>query len=329
MTSRAKPRVFVTRRLPQPIEARMLELFDVTLNHDDRPLDAQALKEAVAGCEILVPTVTDRIDAAVLARAGPELRLIANFGTGVDHIDLNAARARGLVVTNTPGVLTEDTADMAIALMLAVARRIFEGARLLAAGQWSGWSPTGLLGQRLKGRRLAIVGMGRIGRAVARRARAFGMEIHYHNRRPLPDAVAGELAAQYWDDLDAMLAASDIVSIHCPLTPDTHHLLSAERLARLPAHAILINTARGEIVDEAALAERLAAGVLAGAGLDVYEHEPAVEPALLALPNVVALPHMGSATEEGRIAMGEKVLINIRSFVDGHAPPDRVLNEWL
>ncbi len=329
MTTRAKPRVFVTRRLPQPIEARMRELFDVTLNRDDRPLDARALKEAVAACEILVPTVTDRIDAAVLAHAGPELRLIANFGTGVDHIDLNAARARGLVVTNTPGVLTEDTADMTIALILAVARRIFEGARLLAAGDWSGWSPTGLLGQRLMGRRLAIIGMGRIGQAVARRARVFGMEIHYHNRRPLPEAVAGELAARYWEDLDAMLAASDIVSLHCPLTPDTHHLLSAERLARLPAHAILINTARGEIVDEAALAERLAAGALAGAGLDVYEHEPAVDPALVALPNVVALPHMGSATEEGRIAMGEKVLINIRSFVDGHAPPDRVLSEWL
>ncbi|RMD90017.1 MAG: D-glycerate dehydrogenase [Alphaproteobacteria bacterium] len=329
MADEAKPRVFVTRRLPAPIEARMRELFNVTLNAEDRPLDQGALARAVSETEILVPTVTDRIDRTVLDHAGPALRMIANFGNGVDHIDLEAARQKGLVVTNTPGVLTEDTADMTIALILAVTRRIFEGARLLAEGRWQGWSPTGLLGHRLAGRRLGILGMGRIGQAVARRARAFGLEIHYHSRRPVPEPVAAELEARFWDKLDAMLAAVDILSIHCPHTSETHHLLSAERLRLLPPQAILINTARGDIVDEEALIERLESGGLAGAGLDVYENEPRVDPRLPQLPNVVALPHMGSATEEARIAMGEKVLINIRSFVDGHTPPDRILNEWL
>ncbi|MFQ5348102.1 MAG: 2-hydroxyacid dehydrogenase [Rhodothalassiaceae bacterium] len=329
MADEVKPRVFVTRRLPAPIEARMRELFDVTLNAGDRPLDQNALARAVSETEILVPTVTDRIDRAVLDHAGPTLRMIANFGNGVDHIDLEAARQKGLVVTNTPGVLTEDTADMTIALILAVTRRIFEGAQLLAEGRWQGWSPTGLLGHRLAGRRLGILGMGRIGQAVARRARAFGLEIHYHSRRPVPEPVAAELEARFWDSLDAMLAAVDILSIHCPHTAETHHLLSAERLRLLSPQAILINTARGDIVDEEALIERLESGGLAGAGLDVYENEPRVDPRLPRLPNVVALPHMGSATEEARIAMGEKVLINIRSFVDGHTPPDRILNEWL
>lgn len=327
--SKTKPRVVVTRRLPAPIERRMTELFDVRLNEDDTPMDQTGLTRAVADADVLVPTVTDRIDAAVLARAAPTLKLIANFGNGVDHIDLASARQRAITVTNTPGVLTDDTADMTMALILAVPRRLLEGVRQLEAGEWTGWSPTGLLGHRIWGKRLGIVGMGRIGQAVARRARAFGMQVHYHNRRRLPEAVEQEFSATYWESLDQMLARMDVVTIHCPHTPATFHLLSARRLKQLQPHAFVINTARGEVIDENALVRMLAAGDLAGAGLDVYEHEPAVNRKLLDMPNVLALPHMGSATEEGRIDMGEKVLINIKTFADGHAPPDRVLGDWL
>ncbi len=320
-----KPKVLVTRKLPAPVEARMRQLFDVELNEDDRPMDAEALGRAMQRTDVLAPTVTDRIDASVLAQAGPRLKLIANFGAGVDHIDVEAAAARGLTVTNTPGVLTEDTADMAMALILAVARRIVEGAELVKAGGFSGWSPTWMVGSRLRGKSLGILGMGRIGQALARRAHAFGLSVHYHNRRPVAAQLAEELQATYWESLDQMLARMDVVSINCPHTPATYHLLSARRLRLLQPHAVLVNTARGGIVDEAALADLLQEGRLGGVGLDVYEHEPQINPELLVLKNVVLLPHLGSATLEGRIDMGEKVIINIRTFMDGHRPPDRVL----
>jgi glyoxylate reductase len=321
----AKPQVIVTRRLPDVIETRMMELFDCRLNLDDQPMGQAALLEAVRTAEILVPTVTDRIDAAILSQAGPKLRLIASFGTGVDHIDLKTARQRGITVTNTPGVLTEDTADMTMALLLAVPRRLAEGERLVRSGTWTGWSPTGMLGHRIWGKRLGIIGMGRIGQAVARRARGFGLSIHYHNRRRVADEVERELEATYWESLDQMLARMDMISVNCPHTPATFHLLSARRLKLMRPDAYIVNTSRGEVIDENALARLLASGELAGAGLDVFEHEPAINPKLLKLDNVLLLPHMGSATIEGRIAMGEKVIINIKTFVDGHAPPDRVL----
>ena len=320
-----KPIVIVTRKLPDAIETRMMELFDTRLNLDDKPMTKAALIEAVKVCDVLVPTVTDRIDAAIVSNAGPELRLIANFGTGVDHIDLAAARQRGITATNTPGVLTEDTADMTMALILAVPRRLTEGVRLLRSGEWTGWSPTHMLGHRIWGKRLGIIGMGRIGSAVARRARAFGLSIHYHNRRRVDATLEGELEATYWDSLDQMLARMDIVCVNCPHTPATFHLLSARRLKLLQPHAYVVNTSRGEVIDENALTRMILAGELAGAGLDVYEHEPAVNPKLVQLDNVVLLPHMSSSTIEGRIDMGEKVLINIKTFVDGHTPPDRVL----
>jgi len=320
-----KPLVIVTRKLPDVIETRMMELFDPRLNLDDHPLTPQELIAAVQQADVLVPTVTDRIDAALLQHAGPRLKLIASFGTGVDHIDAAAARAKGITVTNTPGVLTEDTADMTMALILALARRLVEGERLVREGRWQGWGPTLMLGHRLGGRRLGIIGMGRIGQAVARRARGFGLSIHYHNRRRVPEAVEQELEATYWESLDQMLARMDIVSVNCPHTPATFHLLSARRLKLLRRECLIVNTARGEIIDEDELTRMLVAGEIAGAGLDVFEHEPAVNPKLLKLQNVVLLPHMGSATLEGRIGMGEKVIINIKTFTDGHRPPDRVI----
>lgn len=321
----AKPKVVVTRRLPDAIETRMRELFDTTLNHDDTAMSRDQLAAAMAGADVLVPTVTDKIDADLIARAGDKLKLIASFGTGTDHIDVGAAQARDITVTNTPGVLTEDTADMTMALILAVPRRLIEGASRIREGDWHGWSPTWMLGHRIHGKRLGIIGMGRIGQAVAHRARAFGMQIHYHNRKRLPLPIEDRLEATYWDSLDQMLARMDVVSVHCPHTPATYHLLSARRLDLMPEHAYLVNTARGEIVDEDALIALLDKGQLAGAALDVFEHEPAVNAQLLERPNVVLLPHMGSATIEGRMAMGERVLINIKTFVDGHRPPDRVL----
>jgi glyoxylate reductase len=320
-----KPLVIVTRKLPDAIETRMMELFVTRLNLDDLPLSQAQLAAAVKEADVLVPTVTDRIDAALLAEAGLDLRLIASFGTGVDHIDLAAARAKGITVTNTPGVLTEDTADMTMALILAVARRLSEGERLVRAGKWQGWAPTNMLGRRLSGRRLGIIGMGRIGQAVARRAKGFGLSIHYHNRRHVLAEIEQDLEATFWESLDQMLAHMDIVSVNCPHTPGTFHLLSARRLKLLRPHAIIVNTARGEVIDEATLTRMLAAGEIAGAGLDVFEHEPAINPKLLKLDNVVLLPHMGSATLDGRIDMGEKVIINIKTFADGHRPPDRVL----
>ncbi|MGU3495069.1 2-hydroxyacid dehydrogenase [Xanthobacteraceae bacterium A53D] len=332
--ARRKPLVVVTRKLPDTVETRMRELFDAQLNHDDVPMDQAALVEAVKKADVLVPTLTDRIDNAILSQAGENLRLIASFSNGVDHIDVASALARGITVTNTPGVLTEDTADMTMALILAVPRRLTEGAQTLIGEQddWSGWSPTWMLGRRIWGKRLGIIGMGRIGQAVARRARAFGLQIHYHNRRPLPGAVEEALDATYWDSLDQMLARMDIVSVNCPHTPATFHLLSARRLKLMKREAYVVNTARGEIIDENALTRMLEAGELGGAGLDVFEQEPAVNPKLLRLARagkVVLLPHMGSATLEGRVDMGEKVIVNIRTFMDGHRPPDRVLPSML
>jgi glyoxylate reductase len=320
-----KPTVIVTRKLPDAIETRMMELFEARLNRDDRPMSPAELIEAVKVADVLVPTVTDAIGKSVLAHAGAQLKLIASFGTGVDHIDLAVARQRGITVTNTPGVLTEDTADMTMALILAVPRRLTEGERLLRSGTWQGWGPTTMLGHRIWGKRLGIVGMGRIGSAVARRARGFGLSVHYHNRKRAHPQLEAEVEATYWESLDQMLAHVDIVSVNCPHTPATYHLLSARRLKLLRPHAYIVNTSRGEVIDENALARLLASGEIAGAGLDVFERAPAVNPKLVALPSVVLLPHMGSATIEGRIDMGEKVIINIKTFVDGHAPPDRVL----
>lgn len=322
-------KVIVTRRLPEPVETRLRELFDAELNIDDAPMSAEQLAAAAGRADVLVPTVTDRIDAKVIARAGPQLKLVAQFGAGVDNIDLASAVQRGITVTNTPGVLTEDTADITMALILAVPRRIVEGVRVVEADQFTGWSPTWMMGRRLRGKRLGVIGLGRIGSAVARRARAFGLQIHYHNRRRLGEAMEAELDATYWESLDQMLARMDIVSVNCPHTPATYHLLSARRLALLRPHAFVVNTARGEVIDEAALARMLERGELAGAGLDVFEHEPAINPKLKRLTNVVLLPHMGSATLEGRIDMGEKVIMNIKTFADGHKPPDRVIPAML
>lgn len=329
MAGRKKPLVVISRKLPDAIETRMRELFDARLNVDDKALTQPELVAAVREADVLVPTVTDRIDAALIAQAGPNLKLIANFGNGVDNIDVAAAAAKGIVVTNTPNVLTEDTADMTMALMLAVPRRLTEGAAVLQGdGKWAGWSPTWMLGHRIWGKRLGIVGMGRIGTAVARRAKAFGLSIHYHNRRRVAPATEDALEATYWESLDQMLARMDIISVNCPSTPATFHLLSARRLALMQPTAYVVNTARGDIIDEDALVKMLESGKLAGAGLDVFQHEPAVNPRLVKLAGkgrVVILPHMGSATIEGRIDMGEKVIINIRTFFDGHRPPDRVL----
>ena len=324
-----KPVVVVTRKLPDVVETRMRELFETRLNESDRPYTQAELVEAVKTADVLVPTVTDRIDAALLSQAGPDLKLIANFGNGVDNIDVVSANNRGINVTNTPGVLTEDTADMTMALILAVPRRLAEGIKVMNTGEWSGWSPTWMLGHRIWGKRLGIIGMGRIGQAVARRAKAFGMSIHYHNRRRLHADIEESLEATYWESLDQMLARMDVVSIHCPHTPGTYHLLSARRLKLLKKDAYVVNTARGEVIDEAALIRQLESGDLAGAGLDVFEHEPAVNPKLSQMDRVLLLPHMGSATLEGRIEMGEKVIINIKTFMDGHRPPDRVLPSML
>jgi len=324
-----KPKVIVTRKLPAPVEARMSALFDARLNLDDHPFSQAELIAAAGEADVLAPTITDRITAEVIAAAGPDLKLIANFGAGVDHIDVAAATGRGLTVTNTPGVLTEDTADMTIALIVATLRRLVEGATLTQAGGFTGWTPTSMMGRRLRGAKLGIIGMGRIGQAVALRARVFGLEVNYHNRKRVGARIEAELGATYWDSLDQMLAHMDVLCLHCPHTPATYHLLSARRLHLLQPHAIIVNTARGEIIDEAEMANMLMYGRLGGAGLDVYEHEPAINPKLFRLPNVVLSPHMGSATVEGRIEMGEKVIINIKTFLDGHKPPDRVVPSML
>lgn len=325
----ARPKVIVTRRLPEPVEARMAELFDAEFNTEDHPLSQDQLADAVARADVLVPTVTDRVEPEIIAAAGPQLRLIANFGVGTDHLDLAAARARDILVSNTPGVLTEDTADLVMALILAVPRRLAEGQKLLRFGRWTGWAPTGLVGHSITGKKLGIIGMGRIGRAVAKRAHACKLSIHYHNRERLPANGEGRFDAIYWGDLDAMLREVDLLSINCPHTPETHHIIDQRRLSLMKPDAYLINTARGAIVDQDALIAALEANVISGAGLDVFPNEPEVDPRLLPLPNVILLPHMGSATFEGRIAMGDKVITNIRTWADGHRPPDQVLEGWV
>ncbi|APH70481.1 2-hydroxyacid dehydrogenase [Aquibium oceanicum] len=330
MAGKKKPLVVITRKLPDPVETRMRELFDARLVVDDRPMTQPELVAAVRQADVIVPTITDRIDAALIEQAGPNLKLIANFGNGVEHIDVDAAAKKGITVTNTPNVLTEDTADMTMGLILTVPRRLIEGAGMLTkeGGKWSGWSPTWMLGRRIWGKRLGIVGMGRIGTAVARRAKAFGLSIHYHNRKRVAPAIEDQLEATWWESLDQMLARMDIISVNCPSTPATFHLLSARRLALMQPSAYVVNTARGDIIDEAALIQMVQDGRLAGAGLDVFEHEPAINPKLVKLAaqgKIVLLPHMGSATIEGRVDMGDKVIINIRVWADGHRPPDRVL----
>ena len=317
--------VVVTRRLPDPVETRLKELFDAELRDDDTRMSREDLVEAMKRADVLVPTVTDSIDAALLAQAGERLKLIANYGAGVDHIDVQSARQRGILVSNTPGVVTEDTADMTLALMLAVTRKIPQGLAEMQAGDWRGWSPMAHLGGRIGGKRLGILGMGRIGQAVARRAQAFGMQIHYHNRRRLRPEVEGPLEATYWESLDQMVARMDVISINCPHTPSTFHLMNARRLKLMKPSAVIVNTSRGEVIDENALTRMLRAGELGGAGLDVFEHGHEINPRLRELSNVVLLPHMGSATLEGRIEMGEKVILIIKTFADGHRPPDQVL----
>ena len=324
-----KPRVHVTRRLLPSVEARMNELFDVVLNTEDRPLTRAELITAMCASDVIVPTVTDRIDAEMLAAAGDRLGLIANFGAGIEHIDLGAARGRKIIVTNTPGVFTDDTADLAMMLILSVPRRLVEGSRLVREGAWTGWTPTAMLGHCIGGKQLGIIGMGRIGQAVAHRARAFGLDVVYHNRHRLPPSIESMFGARYEPDLEQLIAQSDIITLHCPAGSSTHHLINAARLREMKPSAFLINTARGDLIDEEALIAALASGEIAGAGLDVFANEPRVDPRLLALPNVIALPHLGSATIEGREQAGEKVIANIRYWSDGLRPPDQVLDGWL
>ncbi|WP_166416983.1 2-hydroxyacid dehydrogenase [Cochlodiniinecator piscidefendens] len=321
--------VVVTRRLPEVVETRMSELFDVELRETDTPMTRDELVNAMKRADVLVPTITETIDANMLAAAGEQLKLIANFGAGVDNIDVSSARQRGILVANTPGVVTDDTADMTMALILGVTRRISEGVALMRSGKWEGWAPTALLGGRVSGRRLGILGMGRIGQAVARRAQAFGMQVHYHNRKRLHPEIEAEFDATYWESLDQMVARMDVISINCPHTPSTFHLINARRLKLMKPSAVIVNTSRGEVIDENALTRGLRSGEIAGAGLDVYEHGQGINPRLRDLDNVLLLPHMGSATHEGRIEMGEKVLINIKTFADGHRPPDLVVPSML
>ncbi|MBK5934807.1 glyoxylate reductase [Rhodovulum imhoffii] len=317
--------VVVTRRLPEPVETRLKELFDVSLSEDDHKLTRGELVEAMQKADVLIPCVTDRIDQAMLAQAGEQLKLIANYGAGIDHIDVQTARQRGILVSNTPGVVTDDTADMTMALILAVTRRIPEGLRKMQSGDWGGWTPTAMMGGRISGRRLGILGMGQIGQAVARRARAFGMQVHYHNRRRVRLETEQDLEATYWESLDQMVSRMDVLSINCPHTPSTFHLMNARRLKLLKPSAVIVNTSRGEVIDENALTRMLRAGEIAGAGLDVFEHGHEINPRLREMDNIVLLPHMGSATLEGRTEMGEKVLINVKTFADGHRPPDLVV----
>jgi glyoxylate reductase len=321
--------VVVTRRLPEAVETRMTELFDVTLREEDTRMSREQLVDAMRRADVLVPCVTDQIDAALLAQAGDKLKLIANYGAGVDHIDVQTARQRGILVSNTPGVVTEDTADMTMALILAVIRRVPEGLAVMQAGVWAGWAPTAFMGGRVGGKRLGILGMGRIGQAVARRAAAFGMQVHYHNRKRLRPEVERDLEATYWESLDQMVSRMDVISINCPHTPSTFHLMNARRLKLMKPSAVIVNTSRGEVIDENALTRMLRTGEIAGAGLDVFERGHEINPRLRELTNVVLLPHMGSATVEGRIEMGEKVIINIKTYADGHRPPDLVVPAML
>ncbi len=328
LTRIERPCISVTRRLLPAVEARMAQLFDARFNADDLPMDRSRLIEAMANCDVLVPTVTDNIDADLIAAAPPRLKLIASYGAGVNHIDLAAAKAKGIMVTNTPGVFTDDTADLTMAMILNVPRRLGEGHRLMRSGEWSGWTPTGMLGHRIGGKTLGIIGFGRIGEAVAARAKAFGLNVVYNKRSRLPASVEAELGVVFEPDLDRLVSRADIISLHCPLTAETEKLINAERIAMMKPDAYIINSSRGELIDEDALIEALKAGRIGGAGLDVYTHEPAIDPRWFEIPNVVLLPHLGSATFEGREASGERVITNIRVWADGHRPPDQVLEGW-
>ncbi len=323
-----RPKLALTRKLVASVETRMSELFDVELNSDDAPMSKTQLVAAMQDVDVLVPTVTDQIDSEVISAAGQRLKLIANYGAGVNNIDLMAAKARDIIVTNTPGVFTNDTADLTMALMLAVSRRIGEGRRLLEHGGWTGWSPTGMLGHSLNGKTLGIIGFGRIGEAVARRAQVFGMKVIYNKRHRLPPSVEAELGVVFEPEIDRLVAAAEFISLHCPLTDATASIIDAGRLAMMKSDCYLINTSRGGLVDEPALIAALRAGQIAGAGLDVYAEEPKLDKAMIELPNVVALPHMGSGTIEGRTAAGEKVIANIRVWADGHRPPNQILEGW-
>ena len=323
-----RPSIRVTRKLLPAVEGRMAELFDAGFNADDTPMSRNQLIDAMTDCDVLVPTVTDTIDADLIASAPARLRLIANYGAGVNHIDLAAAKAKGIMVTNTPGVFTDDTADLTMALILNVPRRLGEGHRMMRRGDWQGWSPTGMLGHRIGGKTLGIIGLGRIGEAVALRAKAFGLNIIYNKRHRLPASVEEELGIGFEPDLDRLVARADIISLHCPLTAETDKIIDAARIAHMKPDAYIINSSRGELIDEDALIAALESGRIAGAGLDVYTHEPAVDPRWFAITNVVLLPHLGSATFEGREASGERVITNIRVWADGHRPPDQVLEGW-
>ncbi len=320
-----KPLVIVTRKLPASVELRMKELFNVRLNGDDKVFTKEDLIAAVKEAHVLVTTVTDEISGGVLSKAAPDLKMIANYGVGVDHIDLMSARDKRIIITNTPGVLTEDTADMAMLLILGITRRMSEGEKMLRAGKWKIWSPIGMLGMRLRDKNLGIIGMGRIGQALALRAKIFGLNIHYYNRQQINEDLEKSLCATYWASLDQMITQMNIISLNCSSTPDTHHIMSRRRIGLMQKNAYLINTTRGDVVDEDALIEALEEKTIAGAGLDVYKNEPNINPRLLNLDNVLLTPHMGSATDEARIAMGEKVIINVKTFLDGHSPGDRVL----
>ncbi len=322
----SSPRIIVTRRLPEAVEHELVTRFDARLNLDDRQFTAPELSAALREADIVLCTLTDPLSRAVFLGAAPALaRLLANFGVGFNHIDLAAARELGIAVTNTPGVLTEDTADHTMLMLLAAARRMSEGERELREGRWTGWRPTHLLGTRVTGKVLGIVGFGRIGQAVSLRASAgFGMKVLYHSRRPATADVERRTGAAAVGSLDELLERADFVTLHCPATPDTRHLIGEAQLRRMQRHAILVNTARGDVVDEQALVSSLRAGLLAAAALDVFEHEPAIHPELLALPNVVLVPHLGSATVESRVAMGRRALANIDAFLSGSTLPDRI-----
>jgi len=320
-----KPLVIVTRKLPASVELRMKELFNVRLNGDDKVFTQEDLIAAVKEAHVLVTTVTDKISWDVLSKVAPDLKMIANYGVGVDHIDLVSARNKGITVTNTPGVLTEDTADMAMLLILGITRRMSEGEKILRAGMWKIWSPTGMLGMRLRDKNLGIIGMGRIGQALALRAKTFGLNIHYHNRQKIDDGLEKNIGATYWTSLDQMITQMDIISLNCSSTPDTRHIMSRRRIGLMKKNAYLINTTRGDVIDEDALIWALEEEIIAGVGLDVYKNEPNINPRLLNFDNALLTPHMGSATDEARIAMGEKVIMNVKIFLDGHSPRDRVL----
>ena len=324
-----KPKVIITRRLQDRVEKRMKELFNVDLSSAEYPVSKKELLSAVKEADILVPTIGDRIDASILSAAGSNLKLIANYGAGYDHIDIKTALQRGIIVTNTPSVLTTDTADMTMALILAIPRKLREGHEEMQSGNWKGWSPSAMIGMRITGKKLGILGMGRIGQAIAKRAIAFDLDINYHNRRRLHENIEKSLSAKYWENLEEMLAAVDILVVSASLNPSSLYLLNAKYLGKMKQSAYIVNISRGEIIDQKALVKQLKNGLLGGAGLDVYDSEEVIGSDFKSLKNVFLLPHMGSSTLEGRIEMGEKVIINIKTYLDGHRPPDQIVPSML